>query len=182
MPDDNVTFPVSNAAVELLAKKQAPPTSIYDPKARTPLPFKAPEIEMCPHCGQQMPSKVTQLNTTMNNYINVIGVRVAQMNSEDVITIKGVPYYRVTSQVGDKYISAFMPVPDNIKVEAPITKDQIPVVVVTPPATPAPTPVVVNVPPTPTLVQTTLGISTPVPEQTLAQKVAASAAQHAASN
>lgn len=28
---DNITFPVSSAAVDLLVKKQDPPTNVYDP-------------------------------------------------------------------------------------------------------------------------------------------------------
>jgi hypothetical protein len=159
---DNITFPVSSAAVDLLVKKQDSSANIYDPKLRTPTTFKAPEIEMCPHCGQQMPSKVRQLNTAMNTYINGIGIKVAVMESADTLDIKGVTYYRVTSQVGDESYSKFMPQPEWDKSVASNVSP-----------TPTPTPSSgVDTSATP--------VVTTIPAQTLAEKVAASAAQHTA--
>jgi hypothetical protein len=136
-------IPVSSEAMRLLAQKDPIPPTIYDPKMRTPSVFKAPEQQICPHCGQVMPSDVRQLNNTMNEYINMVGAKVAMMETADSLDIRGVTFYRVTGQDGNgKSTSKFIPVPEPVKSE------------VAPPVTPIPgVGIIVDVPKSPINVQ-----------------------------
>jgi hypothetical protein len=95
-PTQQVQSNVSQAAIQAVVNKQSPPVQIYDPQLRSPI--AKPVDEICPTCGQIKPRQNKAFLTHMNNYINEQGVVVTISSNDNTINMKGVPYYKVTSQ------------------------------------------------------------------------------------
>ena len=72
---------------------------VYDPRKRTFI--EEPKSEVCPHCGQKMPPKIRKMSSEMNYYVNAQNAVLAINSSENILTIKGVEFGKVTSKTYD---------------------------------------------------------------------------------
>lgn len=86
----------------------------YNPRERTFI--HAPEVKLCPECGQPLPSDVKPMNNIMNSYISSSGNRMVLNSDESTLVIKGVTMYKAKQffVVGDEHIPVTDPLPKNV--------------------------------------------------------------------
>ena len=81
----------------------------YNPRERTFI--KAPEVKICPTCGNPMMPEVKPMSNHMNNYMNAsTGKIYGSINSnEGHLIIQGVTLYKVDGGTLQKPTSSFIP-------------------------------------------------------------------------
>ena len=90
---------------------QSSSTSTYDPRANSPI--KAPNVEFCITCGQQLPSKVKPMINDMSNYLNGDDRKgvVVVASVEPTLELKGVTFYRIKAVDPEGNYITYVPLP-----------------------------------------------------------------------
>lgn len=100
-----------------IAVKPSSPTT-YNPRDNSPI--KAPDVEYCITCGQQLPTKVKPMTNEMSQYLNGDDKKgiVVVASVDPTLELKGVTFYRIKGYDHEGKPITFVTMPGS-KVEAP---------------------------------------------------------------